>query len=43
MTSQQRANMYADAAAELKAKIKLMKEQKKGELSNEDKNSEKDI
>jgi hypothetical protein len=29
MTSQQRANMYADAATELKAKIKLIKEQKK--------------
>jgi hypothetical protein len=29
MTSQQRANMYADATAELKAKIKLIKEQKK--------------
>ena len=29
MTSQQRANMYAEAAAELKAKIKLIKEQKK--------------
>tara|TARA_X000000950_G_scaffold258861_1_gene326760 strand:+ start:536 stop:745 length:210 start_codon:yes stop_codon:yes gene_type:complete len=29
MTSQQRANMYAEAAAELKAKLKLMKEQKK--------------
>lgn len=43
MTPQQRANMYADAAAELKAKIKLIREQKKGELSNEDKNSEKDI
>lgn len=43
MTSQQRANMYAEAAAELKAKIKLIKEQKKSELSSEDKNSEKDI
>ena len=29
MTSQQLANMYAEAAAELKAKIKLIKEQKK--------------
>jgi len=29
MTSQQRANMYADEATELKAKIKLIKEQKK--------------
>ena len=29
MTSYQRANMYADATAELKAKIKLIKEQKK--------------
>ena len=29
MNSQQRANMYAEAAAELKAKIKLIKEQKK--------------
>jgi hypothetical protein len=29
MTSQQKQNMYADAAAELKAKIKLIKEQKK--------------
>ncbi len=29
MTSQQRANMYDSAAAELKAKIKLIKEQKK--------------
>jgi len=29
MTSQQRADMYTDAAAELKAKIKLIKEQKK--------------
>lgn len=28
MTSQQRANMYDSAAAELKAKIKLIKEQK---------------
>lgn len=43
MTSQQRANMYADAAAELKAKIQLMKEQKKGELSNKNKNSEKNV
>jgi len=29
MTSQQRANMYDEAAVELKAKIKLIKEQKK--------------
>lgn len=29
MTSHQRANMYSDAAAELKAKVKLIKEQKK--------------
>lgn len=29
MTSQQRTNMYDEAAAELKAKIKLIKEQKK--------------
>ena len=29
MNSQQRANMYAEAAAELKAKLKLMKKQKK--------------
>ena len=29
MTSQQRANMYDEAAQELKAKIKLIKEQKK--------------
>ena len=29
MTSQQRANMYADATAELKAKIKLIKEAEK--------------
>lgn len=43
MTSQQRANMYADAAAELKAKIKLIKKQKKDELSNKDKTSEKNV
>ena len=43
MTSQQRANMYADAATELKAKIKLIKEQKKDELSKKDKNSEKNV
>jgi hypothetical protein len=29
MTSQQRANMYDEATVELKAKIKLIKEQKK--------------
>ena len=43
MTSQQKQNMYADAAAELKAKIKLIKEQKKSGISNKDKNSEKDV
>lgn len=43
MTPQQRANMYADASAELKAKIKLIKQQKKSEISNKDKNSEKNV
>lgn len=43
MTSQQRANMYAEATAELKAKIKLIQEQEKSELSNKDKNSENDV
>ena len=43
MTSQQKQNMYADAAAELKAKIKLIKEQKKSGISNKNKNSEKNV
>jgi hypothetical protein len=43
MTSQQKQNMYADAAAELKAKIKLIKDQKKSGISNKNKNSEKNV
>ena len=43
MTSQQKQNMYADATTELKAKIKLIKEQKKSGISNKNKNSEKNV
>ena len=42
MTSQQRANMYADAAAELKAKINQIKQKKSG-ISNKNKNSKKNV
>tara|TARA_B100001093_G_scaffold169034_1_gene161778 strand:+ start:154 stop:390 length:237 start_codon:yes stop_codon:yes gene_type:complete len=43
MTSQQLTNMYDEAAAELKAKIKLIKQQKKHGISKKDKNSEKNV
>lgn len=42
MTSQQRANMYAEAAAELKAKINQIKQNKR-EQSNKHKNTEKNV
>ena len=37
MTTQQRANMYADATAELKAKIKQIRKQKKVEYAAKNK------
>ena len=43
MTPQQRANMYADATAELKAKIKQIRKQKKSGISSKEQNSEKNV
>ena len=43
MTSQQRANMYADATAELKAKIKQIRKQKKSGIPNKEQNSSKNV
>ena len=43
MTPQQRANMYADATAELKAKIKQIRKQKKSGIPNKEQNSEKNV
>ena len=43
MTPHERARMYDEATSELSAKINHIRKQKKRGISNEDKNSEKDV
>jgi len=43
MTPHERTRMYDEATSELKAKINLIRKQKKSAISKKDKNSEKNV